>query len=88
MPEKIPAFMRSTLVVNAVTERKKICVYLRSFADKKNLSDLCVFAPLRLGLFIRSNTQTQRIQLDETFGVFLVVSAGVVFEGGDVLVEQ
>ena len=43
---------------------------------------------LRFLAHFGSDTQTQGVQFDETVCVFLVVSTGIVFESGDIGVEQ
>src|SRR5690554_1071718 len=43
---------------------------------------------LQLPPFPSRNAQPQRVQLDEAFGVFLIIRALVFFKGGDLFVEQ
>lgn len=44
---------------------------------------LAQFTPL-----IGGDTHAQRVQLDKSFSVFLIVSAAIVFKCGDIFVEQ
>src|SRR5690606_717140 len=42
----------------------------------------------QLAALVRGDAHAQRVELDEAGSVFLIVSTGIIFEGGDTGVEQ